>query len=122
MLKSGMFSDHYDEDPVILPHQELLNCLAEALPHAQVHADPIEYSGTGRFAVTIQHPVFCKSTDAFAGCITVAVHREPSEEQAEAWVAENYQEPHDLYVSIEDTEPDPEPKVAMAWTNDDIPF
>lgn len=112
--------DDYEEPG--RPHQELLNCLSEALPYARERAAPIEYSGTGRFTVTIQYPVFCQSTDAFAGCITSAVHREPSREQAEAWLMEKYPEPGDLYVQIEDTEPEPEPKPPVVWVDDGIPF
>lgn len=82
-------------------NQELLNCLSEALPYAIVKRGQVVPTGSGGITVTVHCPVFCKSTDAFAGTMVTAIHRVSSEEELDQWMQEVHESDPDLSFTVD---------------------
>lgn len=79
--------------------QELLNCLSEAMPYAVARRGDVRSSGSGDFIVRRSEPVYCKSTDGFAGMMLVSVDRYSSAVAARL-AFESIGDPGDDYVEL----------------------
>jgi hypothetical protein len=77
------------EELEFAPQSEAENCLREAMPAAIENRGPIVIEGFGHIEVTVKIPVFCKSTDAFAGMMEVRKIRFRSQALADAWMEKN---------------------------------
>lgn len=99
-----MFNSQQQEEDDFFPQTEFQNALSEAMPHALRERGPVPTIGTGRIAVTVSAPVFCKCTDAFAGNMVVAIRRFSSETSAHEWIQLQYDEsgghPEEDYVLV----------------------
>lgn len=81
------FASPYD-DQDFFAASEQQNCLEEARIVAISDRGPIPHHGHGPFTVTVSSPIYCRSTDAFAGYMVREIRHFPSREAATAWACE----------------------------------
>lgn len=85
---------HPDDYESFNNQSELQNCLSEAMPYAVEKRGPTPHYGEGPVTVTVTEPVFCKSTDGYAGMIISEIRHFFTETAANCWIQEQYtQEP-----------------------------